>query len=59
MVMKIICLHFLQITLNYMILMLITLLAYFAVSRNTNFFVHERLIFFAGSLNVLLGKKIS
>ena len=32
-----------QITLNYIILTLITLLAYFAVSRNSNLFVHERL----------------
>ena len=32
-----------QITLNYIILVLITLLGYFAVSRNTNIFVHERL----------------
>ena len=45
MVMKIMYLHFsqTQITLNYIILTLITLLAYFAVSRNANFFVHERL----------------
>ena len=43
MVMKIMYLHFsqTQITLNYIILTLITLLAYFAVSRNTNLFVHE------------------
>ena len=45
MVMKIMYLHFsqMQITLNYIILTLITLLAYFAVSRNANLFVHERL----------------
>ena len=45
MVMKIMYLHFsqTQITLNYIILTLITLLAYFAVSRNANLFVHERL----------------
>ena len=45
MVMKIMYLHFsqTQITLNYIILTLITLLAYFAVSRNGNLFVHERL----------------
>ena len=45
MVMKIMYLHFsqTQITLNYIILTLITLLAYFAISRNANLFVHERL----------------
>ena len=45
MVMKIMYLHSsqTQITLNYIILTLITLLAYFAVSRNANLFVHERL----------------
>ena len=45
MVMKIMYLHFsqTQITLNYIILALITLLAYSAVSRNPNLFVHERL----------------
>ena len=45
MVMKIMYLHFsqTQITLNYIILTLITLLAYFAVSRNVKPFVHERL----------------
>ena len=45
MVMKIMHLHFsqTQITFNYIILTLITLLAYFAVSRNANLFVHERL----------------
>ena len=44
MVMKIMHLHFsqTQITLNYIILTLITLLTYFAVSRNANLFVHER-----------------
>ena len=44
-VMKIMHLHFsqTQITLNYIILVLITLLAYFAVSQNANIFVHERL----------------
>ena len=43
--MKIMYLHFLQmqITLNYIILILITLLVYFAVSRDANIFVHERL----------------
>ena len=61
-VMKIIYLHFSQtkITLNYIILRLITLLAYFAPSRNTKFlFMKDWLIFFTGSLNVLLGKKVS
>ena len=44
-VMKIMHLHSsqTQITLNYIILTLITLLAYFAVSRNVKPFVHERL----------------
>ena len=61
-VMKIIYLHFSQtkITLNYIILRLITLLAYFAASRNTNvLFMKDWLTFFTGSLNVLLGKKVS
>ena len=59
MVMKIMCLRFsqTQVTLNYIIITLITLLAYFAVSRNANLFVQERL--FTGPLYVLLGKKIS
>ena len=45
MVMKIMYLHFSQtkITLNYFTLTLMTLLAYFAVNRNANLFVHERL----------------
>ena len=45
MVMEIMYLHSsqTQITLNYIILTLITLLAYFAVSRNVKSFVHERL----------------
>ena len=40
MVMKIMYLHFSQ---TETILVLITLLAYFAISRNANLFVHERL----------------
>ena len=46
MIMKIMYLRFsqTQVTLNYIILTLVTLLAYFAVSRNANLFVHERLI---------------
>ena len=44
-VMKIMYLHFSQtkITLNYIILTLITLLAYFPVSRSANLFFYERL----------------
>ena len=43
--MKIMYLHFSQrqIARNYIILTLITLLSYFAISRNANLFVHERL----------------
>ena len=45
MVMKIMYVNFsqTQITLNYIIPMLITLLAYFAVSRHVKLFIHERL----------------
>ena len=61
MVMEIMYLHSsqTQITLNYIILTLITLLAYFAVSRNVKSFVHERLTnLLHRTLKCTFGKKI-
>ena len=62
MAMKIMYLNFsqTQITLNYVILVLIIWLAYFAVRRMQTFlFMKDWLIFFTGSLNILLGKEMS